>query len=111
MSASLINRLVDAQAALIIALDARNADEIEKTTRVLNNTLSEMKARGGWHDEGDAREQVGYALKQAEAAKMRVNYLSDWTRQRIDRIAELRGIPTNQTYENVGNLAKKTAFH
>jgi hypothetical protein len=31
------------------------------------------------------------ALRKADAARIRVNILSDWTRQRLDRLTELRG--------------------
>lgn len=40
-----------------------------------------------------AQRLISSTLAQLEAAAIRVNILKDWTRQRIDRNREIRGIP------------------
>lgn len=42
--------------------------------------------------EQQAKLLMGKTLSQLEAAAMRINLLKDWTRQRIDRGRELRGM-------------------
>jgi hypothetical protein len=37
-------------------------------------------------------------MKQAEAARIRVKYLRAWNRQKIDRLAELRGQKSSIIY-------------
>lgn len=105
-----MTRLISAQGALIDALDARDAGQIEDATRALEQMLGEMRARDSWQDTRETRESVGHALKQTTAARIRVNYLSDWTRQRIDSLSELRGNIPPQTYGNGGNRLRKQAY-
>jgi hypothetical protein len=42
--------------------------------------------------------KLAYGMKQAEAARIRVKYLTAWNRQKIDRLAELRGQSSPHTY-------------
>jgi hypothetical protein len=100
MNALQIDQLIAQQEALILALDSRDATRIEQSTAILNETLAAMRAQDAWHDKSDMRERVNHALKQTDAARIRINYLADWTRQRIDSIAELRGGASPQTYAN-----------
>jgi hypothetical protein len=98
MTATLIEQLITQHEALIAALDSRNVAQIEQATAKLNDTLAAMRAQDVWRGDSTTRERVNHALKQTDAARIRVNYLSDWTRQRIDSIAELRGGAPAQTY-------------
>lgn len=98
MTTAHVEQLITAQAALIAALDTRDADAIETTTRALAEAAAALRAQDSWREGGALRERLGHALKQTDAARIRINYLSDWTRQRIDSIAELRGGAPAQTY-------------
>jgi hypothetical protein len=98
MTTALIDQLITAQATLIVALDRRDADAIETATKALGAAVAALRSQDAWRESGDMRERVSHALKQTDAARIRVNYLSDWTRQRIDSIAELRGGISAQTY-------------
>lgn len=110
MSQSLLKRLIEAQGALINALDSRDADRIEEATRALDQTLVEMRSRDSWQETADTRESVTHALNQTTAARIRVNYLADWTRQRIDRLSELRGNVPPQTYGRGANQLRKQVY-
>ena len=98
MTAARIEDLITAQAALIAALDTRDAAAIEATTRAVADAVGAVRAQDSWREGEGVRDRIGHALKQSDAARIRINYMSDWTRQRIDSIAELRGSVPATTY-------------
>jgi hypothetical protein len=100
-----IDTLIAAQSALIAALDAHDAGQIERATQMLATAVVAARNHDVWHDSAATKDAIHYAMKQSEAARIRVNSLSDWTRQRIDRIADLRGMPAKNTYANICNKA------
>lgn len=89
------------QKRLIDALDARNAAAIEAATTELADALSALGTEGAVY--GVEPQRLDQARRQAEAARVRVNILSEWTRQRIDRLAEIRT-------GSVSTYSKKGAF-
>jgi hypothetical protein len=109
MTTARVEALITAQAALIAALDRRDADAIEAASRALANAVAALRVQDSWHESGELREHLGHALKQTDAARIRINYLSDWTRQRIDSIAELRGGILSQTYTKPHKLSENPA--
>ena len=109
MTAAVIDQMIAAQTALIAALDARDAEAIEQATAALNQAIGTMRAHDVWRDGGDVRDRVGHALKQSDAARIRINTMSEWTRQRIDGIARLRGIEPEHTYSNRCNSGANPA--
>ncbi len=98
MTTAHVEALITAQAALIAALDTRDAGAIETATRALAEAAAALRMQDSWRESSTLRERLGHALKQTDAARIRINYLSDWTRQRIVSIAELRGGGGAQTY-------------
>lgn len=98
-----IESVIVAQAALIAALDAGDVIGIERATAALSRVLVAAKAGGAVA--GVTRPRVDHALKQSDAARTRVNYLADRTRQRIDRLAERRGVKRPATYTSSGRFA------
>jgi hypothetical protein len=94
---------------LIAALDSRNASAIEAATRTLADAVAAVRAQDSWRENGGVRDRLSHALKQTDAARIRINYLSDWTRQRIDSIAELRGAGLTQTYANRHKIKENAA--
>lgn len=78
--------LIAAQDALIVALDRGDVGGIEAATRNLAATLPAVRS-------AQPDERLGHAQKQAEAARLRVNFLADRTSQKLARIAVLRGEP------------------
>ena len=100
MSAT-IEGVIACQSRLLAALDARAVEAIENETAALARLLAALKGAPS------EPSRIEHARKQTEAARIRVNVLSDWTRQRIDRLAELRGQPSNKP---VGTYAKPRSF-
>lgn len=103
MTGTDVDRVITAQAALIGALDTGDVAAIEAATRTLSGVLTALRSTGAVV--GASRERVDYALRQSDAARTRVNYLADHTRQRIDRLAERRGGRRSATYDSLGRLA------
>lgn len=97
-----LDHIIDCQSRLIEAMDARDAAALEQAVADLAAALAELDADGAVFDI-DLR-RIDHAVYQAEAARIRVNILSHWTRQRIDRLAEIRtGSPSG--YGNQRNFA------
>ena len=113
MTAAVIDQVIAAQTALIAALDARDAEAIERATAALHQAIGAMRAHDVWRDGngdgGDVRDRIGHALKQSDAARIRINTMAEWTRQRIDGIARLRGIEPAHTYSNRCNSGTNPA--
>jgi hypothetical protein len=86
-----LETVIAIQQALIAALDARDVSGIETATAGLQAALCALKSDGAVHADAATIAKLGHARKQSEAARIRINVHADWTRQRIDRLAELRG--------------------
>lgn len=89
----MMQRVIDCQAELIAALDAQDADAIIIASNALADAVEHMR-----HSPSPVREALVFGLKQAEAARIRVKYLTAWNRQKIDRLAEVRGQFSSATY-------------
>lgn len=92
----MIDRIIARQTDLIAALDAFDADAVISASRALADALTELPQDNDVVDP----ERLAYGMKQAEAARIRVKYLTAWNRQKIDRLAELRGQSSSHTYAN-----------
>jgi hypothetical protein len=86
--------VLDCQARLIAALDAHDADAIRSASAALSAATEELRRHSGPADQ----QSLEFGLKQAEAARIRVKYLTAWNRQKIDRLAELRGLSSANIY-------------
>jgi hypothetical protein len=110
MTSASVEAVISAQQALIAALDGRDAAAIVNATHALAETVAMLRAQDGWRESRPLRDRISHALKQSDAARIRINYLADWTRQRIDSIAELRGGGLPPTYakpcKTKGNIAR-----
>ena len=93
MSSPALEVLIERQAALIAALDKGEVSAIELATQEMGHALQAVSNQNAWNHRSDV-EQISYALKQTHAARIRINYLSEWTRQKIDQLADLRGLKT-----------------
>ena len=90
----MIDRIIARQTDLIAALDAFDADAVLVASRALAEVLAVLPQ----DEEAVDPEKLAYGMKQAEAARIRVKYLTAWNRQKIDRLAELRGQASPHTY-------------
>jgi hypothetical protein len=95
---SALDQLITCQDALIAALDARDPGQIDVATANLAGAIQLVKAQDVWRSGDSERDLLGHALRQSDAARMRVNYMADWTRQRIDQLNQLRRGDTATTY-------------
>ncbi|MEP6786685.1 MAG: hypothetical protein ABI898_13250 [Sphingomonadales bacterium] len=100
-----IEAVIAAQGALIAALDAGDVCAIEAATRDLAAVIDSVRRSGGVRATGNTRARVDHALKQGDAARMRVNYLADRNRQRADRLTTRRGGGRAATYTAAGRYA------
>lgn len=96
MRASDIEAVITAQSVLIDALDAGEVLRIEAATAALADLIARAKADDV--GKGLDRTRVDHALRQGEAARTRVNFLADRTRQKRERLAEIRGIARPAVY-------------
>ncbi len=81
----------DALDALIAALDVGDVAAIEQATRIVAELLPMMRSAPP-----DAK--LDHAARQAEAARIRVNFLADRNRQKLDRLRVHRGEPALSLY-------------
>jgi hypothetical protein len=93
----MLEALLDCQAKLIAALDAQDADDILSASNALAAAVATVKLDVN----ADLQEKVAHGLKLAEAASIRVKYLTAWNRQKIDRLAEIRGQSSPDSYVNL----------
>ncbi len=103
MSVIALDTLIDRQAALIAALDGRDAAAIERATSALADAVGVLQRHDVWRDEEAVHAKIDHGLQQVTAASIRVNALSHWARQRIDQLADIRGDDTSNIY----NIEKK----
>jgi hypothetical protein len=87
-------KVLDCQKRLIAALDAQDADAIIAASAALAEATDELRSSRETID----RPSLELGLKQAEAARIRVKYLTAWNRQKIDRLAEYRGQSSRNIY-------------
>ena len=93
MSAAALRKIEDCQEALVSALDGDNIDALEQSIEALRYAVDAARSVGGWHDEAEIRARAEKIRALAHAAMIRVNFLTDMTRQRLDTLAALRGRP------------------
>lgn len=104
MSEAALQRLDDAQAALIAALDGHDIDALAAATATLARAAEALAAAGAWHARTDLREGVQHALGRSHAARGRVNALADRNRRRLDTLVGLLGQPRAHAYARSGKL-------
>jgi hypothetical protein len=95
----MFDAVLDCQTQLIAALDARDADAILSASSALA-AAAELLRR---HEGGVERQSLELGLRQAEAARIRIKYLTAWNRQKLDRLAGLRGQSSGNIYAKPGN--------
>lgn len=105
MSGDEISDLIACQDALLVALDARDVDGIETASVNLARAVERAKARDVWRDGRGVKAGIDHALRQNDAARMRVNIMSEWTQRRAAQLAELRGQAPAHVYSRPGTPA------
>lgn len=98
-----LQRLKDCHVALIAALDAQDIDAIESAVVAFRDVVEEVRAAGGWRDNVEVAEEVAQIAALSEAARIRVNFLTDVNQQRIAALAAVRGRATGAGYRRDGS--------
>ena len=95
-----LDALIASQSALIAALDSNDVSAIEQATKQVASIIEAVREAELTPSTAKA-DDLDYALKQSHAARIRVNCLSQWTRQKIDRLDQIRGLKSAATYSNI----------
>ena len=106
MSLATLDRLELCQETLISALDANDVEAVESAVANLHDAVNEVKAAGGWRDIDTVRTRARRVLALIEAARIRVNFLTDQNRQRIEGLTALRGHVGGGAYRRDGAIAR-----
>ena len=104
MIPTVLDQLIASETALIEALDGDDVAVLETAMTDFRDTLDLLKSKGAWHATPETVAQLTRALALADAARVRVNYLTDRTRRRIDLLGEAAGVARVSGYQRDGRL-------
>lgn len=102
---ALLQRLEDCHHALIDALDAQDVDALEESIDAFRAALEDVRAVGAWRDQSGVIDAVTRIHALSEAARIRVNFLTDLNQRRIDALAAARGRDNVVVYGRAGRAA------
>jgi len=91
MSLAALERLDGAQTRLIAALDGGDIAEIESASRALATHVEEVRGVAVWRATPELKNQVETALRSGESARVRIGYLADRSRRRLQALLGLGG--------------------
>ena len=98
MRLNALQRLEEAHEELFGALDANDVDSIELKVEELRSAISAVRAMGGWRDSPELKNRAKRISQLGEAARIRVNFLTDMTRQRLQMLSAARGEVCSSVY-------------
>ncbi len=102
MSTAALTRLEACHEALIGALDAQDLDAVETSVAALRDAVAEVRAIGVWHEGPDTLSRARRVAQLAQAASVRVNFLTDRNRGRLELLSAVRGEPAPAAYGRSG---------
>jgi hypothetical protein len=100
MSVNALARLEQAHEGLIGALDGSDVESIESKLEELRGAISEVRSMGGWRESPDLKARAQRIAALGEAARIRVNFLTDLTRQRLEMFSNVRGQALSGAYSH-----------
>ena len=106
MSVASLDRLELCQEALIRALDANEIEAVESAVGDLYEAVNEVRAAGAWRRDESLKARAKRVLALIEAARIRVNFLTDRNRERLEQLAALRGRVHAGVYSREGVLTR-----
>jgi hypothetical protein len=98
MQLAILDALATSHEALIRALDGDDLAEIERSTAALAEAVHDARRHDGWQSAPGMRERLLSLAALAQAAQIRVNFLTDVIRRRVDAAAALRGAQPATVY-------------
>jgi hypothetical protein len=99
MQLSLLDALSGTHEALIRALDGDDLAEIERATAALAEAVHDARRHEGWQNAPGLKERLLSLAALAQAAQIRVNFLTDMIPRRVDAAAALRGAQPAALYQ------------
>nr|WP_295373330.1 hypothetical protein [uncultured Sphingosinicella sp.] len=102
MSVNALVRLEQAHEGLIGALDGNDVESIEGKLDELRTAISDVRSMGGWRESPDLKARAKRIAALGEAARIRVNFLTDLTRQRLEMLSGVRGEVLGSAYSHTG---------
>jgi len=102
MSLNALERLEEAHEELIGALDANDVESIELRVEELRSAISAVRAMGSWRESPELKNRAKRISQLGEAARIRVNFLTDMTRQRLQMLGTARGEFSGSLYSPAG---------
>ena len=102
MGINALDRLEEAHEGLIVALDANDVEAIEQRVEQLRAAITAVRGMGGWRETPELRNRAKRISQLGEAARIRVNFLTDMTRQRLQMLAAARGDARGALYSPAG---------
>jgi hypothetical protein len=94
MTGHVLSRIASSQEALIAALDANDVAAIEAAIASLEAAVGQLRRSG----QSVLREALPEAMALNQAARIRVNFLTDNNRRRLEAVAAIRGAAAGLTY-------------
>ena len=97
MSFHAIDRVGNGFSELLELLDGQDNARMEAVLEEVRVALEEVRAQGAWRETFEVTNRIREIMPLIEAARVRVNFLTDETRQRVDLLAHHAGrldIPT-----------------
>ena len=98
MSLASLDRLATCHEALIHALDGNDLGALDEACRGLAGAVAAARAEQDSGSSPELKERLLNLSALAHAAQVRVNFLTDRIRRRIDAVAAMRGEPA-MTYQ------------
>lgn len=86
-----LDRLKGCHVALIAALDSEEVELLEQAIGDFGRALEAVRATGTWRAEPGLVDFVRGVKDLTEAARIRVNFLTDMNQRRMDTLAKARG--------------------
>lgn len=102
MSLASLTRLEACHETLIRALDGNDAEAIESSVAQFRGALEEVRAAGGWRADADIAERAARISRLADAARIRVNFLTDLNSHRLNALNAARGRAVSTSYRRDG---------
>ena len=102
MSASSLEQVEAAQHALIVALDSADAAAIETAAAAFADSVESLASAPGSLRGAEADGRAEAMRRLFDESQMRVNFLTDVVRRRLDALASIRGRDPVPVYAREG---------
>ncbi len=106
MSASALEALAQAQAALDLTLDGHDTGAIERACETFRAAIFHVRAVGAWRSHPELARTAADMLGRVELAQQRVKNLTRDTRERLAALEAARGAAGLRLYDRSGSASR-----